>query len=234
LVETPGQLHLPLEFVPEPTLAEFLAGPNDEAVAAITAAAADGGEPFLFLSGGPATGKTHLLQAACLAAMARGRQAAFIPLGTPGLSPGVLDDLDQLALVAVDDLQRVLGDHDWEIALFALFNRMRERGHRLLIAADAAPEALPVKLPDLASRLLWGPRYHLKPLTDLDSARLLSESAERRGLRLGPNLVRFIMSHHPRDSRSLMGLIARIDSLSLREQRQPTLPLVQRAMREPL
>jgi DnaA family protein len=38
------------------------------------------------------------------------------------------------------------------------------------------------------------------------------------------------MSHHARDPASLLELLARLDSLSLREQRQPSIPLVRRAM----
>lgn len=215
-------------------MAEYLPGPNSEAVAAITASAEGAGEPFLFLFGSPGTGKTHLLQAACLAAVSAGRQAHFVPLGTRGLAPSLLDDLERLDLVAIDDIQEVVGEAEWEKALFALFNRMRELGRHLFMAADAAPDAIPVALPDLASRLLWGPRYCLQPLGEEECARLLTQSAERRGLRLSPDLVRFIMHHYPRDPGSLMDLLARVDSLSLREQRQPSIPLVRRAMQEAL
>jgi DnaA family protein len=38
------------------------------------------------------------------------------------------------------------------------------------------------------------------------------------------------MHNHPRDPASLLELVARVDSLSLREQRQPTIPLIRRAM----
>lgn len=228
------QLHLPIELTREPTLAEYLPGPNAEAAAAIAAAANGVGEPFVFLFGKTGTGKTHLLQAACLAASPRGRQAYYVPLATPGLEPSVLEDLERQALVAIDDVHQVVGHPHWERALFDLFNRMRECGRCLIMAANASPDSLAVELPDLASRLLWGPRYCLQPLSDEDCARLLTESAARRGLRLGPDVVRFVMNHYPRDPGSLMELVAKVDSLSLREQRQPTIPLVRRAMEEPV
>lgn len=192
------------------------------------------GEPYVFLFGTRGTGKTHLLQAACLAVAHAGRQARFVPLGLEGLEPSVLDDLERADLVALDDIQRIAGDPAWERAIFDLFNRLRERGRRLLAAAGRAPDALTIVLRDLASRLLWGPRYCLLPLPDADCERLLIESAERRGMRLGDELVRYIMRYHARDPASLLDLLGRVDSLSLREQRQPTLPLIRRAMRDDL
>lgn len=228
------QLHLPIEFIREPTLAEYLPGPNAEAVAAISAMSSGAGEPFVFLFGGPGTGKTHLLQATCLAARAHGRQAHFVPLATTGLMPSLLEHLERLDLVAIDDIQHVVNEREWERALFGLFNRIRERRGCLLLAANVAPDALPIGLPDLTSRLLWGPRYCLQPLPDSDCERLLIESAKRRGILLSTELVRYVMNRYPRDPGSLMELIARVDSLSLREQRQPTIPLVRRAMQEAL
>ena len=229
----PRQLNLAVELVREPTLAEYLPGPNGAAVAAVTATAAgtDGGEPFLYLFGLPGTGKTHLLQAACLAARASRRQAHYVPLGQPGLEPAVLDDLERLDLVAVDDLDRVAGRPDWERALFDLFNRLRERGRSLVAAAAVAPDDLALGLLDLRSRLHWGPRYRLLPLAEPDCETLLIETARRRGLSLGPDVARYIMTYHARDPASLLELVAQVDRASLREQRHPTIPLVKRVMR---
>lgn len=228
------QLHLPIELAREPTLDEYLPGPNAEAVAAVTAMAGGQGEPFLFLFGAAGTGKTHLLQAACLAAVRQGRQSTFIPLGGAGLEPCLLDDLERLDLVAVDDVQSIAGHPAWESALFDLFNRLREHGRRLIVAADAPPDALAIALPDLRSRLQWGPRYCLAPLGDLDCEHLLTESAQHRGIRLTHELVRYIMHNYARDPSSLLALVARVDSLCLREQRQPSIQLVRRAMSEPV
>lgn len=224
------QLHLPLERHPEPTLESYRPGPNAEALEAVTAMARGAGEPYVLLFGTTGTGKTHLLQAACQAVARLGRQAHFVPLGMADLDPAMLENLEQLDLVAIDDIQCIVGDPAWERALFDLFNRMREQGRSLLGATNAAPESLRFRLPDLASRLLWGPRYRLLPLSDLDSEQLLLEAAHSRGMRLAPELVRFIMSHAARDPASLLDLLARLDSLSLREQRLPSIPLVRRLL----
>ncbi|NKN32566.1 DnaA regulatory inactivator Hda [Marichromatium bheemlicum] len=226
------QLHLAIELEREPTLAEYLPGPNAEAVAAITRLARGDGEPFVFLCGAPGTGKTHLLQAACLEANARRALAHYLPLSTPGLAPSLLDDLERLDLIAIDDIDAVAADRDWESALFGLFNRLRERGRRLLAAARQPPERLALGLADLRSRLQWGPCYRLLGLSDRDCERLLATSATHRGLVLGPALVRYIMHYHARDPGSLLELIGRIDAASLREQRQPTIPMLRRLLRE--
>jgi DnaA family protein len=232
-VPTPAlQLHLPIELVREPTLAEYLPGPNAEAVAAVRGTASGQGEPFIFLFGPPETGKTHLLQAACLAAARAGRQAHYIPLGRPGIAPDILEALERLDLVALDDVHRIAGQPAWERAVFDLFNRLRERGRALVAAAAQPPDDLALGLADLRSRLHWGPRYRLLPLTEPDSETLLNESARRRGIPLPPEVTRYILTHHPRNPCALLDLVARIDSLSLREQRPPTIPLVRRIMRD--
>lgn len=228
--ERPRQLALPIELIREPTLEAYLPGANGEALAAIAASAAGQGEPFLFLLGQAGTGKTHLLQAACRAAHQAGRRAHNLPLSQPDLSPEILEGLERMDLVAVDDLDRIAGQLPWEHALFDLFNRLRERGRTLLVAATAAPNDLGLRLPDLESRLHWGPRYRLHPLGEADCEQLLAEAARRCGLHLGPELVRFVMYHHARDPGSLVGLVARLDRISLQEQRQPTIPMVRRVI----
>jgi DnaA-homolog protein len=231
LASQPEQLHLPIELVREPSLAEFVPGPNAEAVAVIRTTAAGRGEPFIFLYGPTETGKTHLLQAACLAASAERRRAQYIPLAREGIAPDLLDDLERSDLVAVDDLHRISGDARWELAVFNLFNRLRTCGRSLIMSAPVAPAALPLDLPDLRSRLQWGPRYRLLPLTEPDCEQLLVETARRRGMAVGAEVLRYILTHHARNPSALIGLVERLDRLCLREQRPPTIPLVRRVMR---
>ena len=59
--------------------------------------------------------------------------------------------------MCLDDLQEVIGNPDWEVAIFDLINRIRETGKTLLvIGADQSPTNLSIHLPDLASRLTMG------------------------------------------------------------------------------
>jgi DnaA-homolog protein len=232
LAEPPRQLALPIERTREPVLEEYLPGPNAEAVAAVAASALGRGEAFVLLYGRAGTGKTHLLQAACALAGKANRKAQYVPLGRAGLGPGLLDDLERLDLVAVDDLDRAAGDPDWEQALFGLFNRLRGRGRSLITAGGGAPHDLGFALPDLVSRLQWGPRYRLLPLSEPECERLLAETARRRGLELGPEVVRYVMTFHARDPAALVELVARLDSASLRERRQPTIPMVRQVLRD--
>jgi DnaA family protein len=63
----------------------------------------------------------------------------------------------------LDDLQAIAGKADWEEALFHLFNRLRDSGRRLLIAASTSPRELPVKLADLKSRLTLALIFQMRP-----------------------------------------------------------------------
>ena len=127
-------------------------------------------------------GRSHLLQAACLRFEQRGEAAVYLPLAEVAeYGPELLDGLDQSELVCLDDLDAVAGRADWEEALFHLFNRLRDSGRRLLLAATASPRELPVQLPDLQSRLTLALVFQLHALSDEDKLRALQLRASRRG-----------------------------------------------------
>jgi DnaA family protein len=224
------QLPLPVQLRPEASFAAFVPGPNDEAVAALQAWAGGAGEPFALVWGFPGTGKTHLLQAACQAAVAAGHPTLFVPLRHSGLTPGVLAGLEEVGRIALDDVQAVAGNAAWEWALFTLFNRLRESGGGLLVSADQPAAALPLALPDLRSRLGWGPGYRLQPLAERDCEDLLRATAARRGLRLGPDLVVYLMRRLARDPGNLLAFLEALDRESLAAQRAPSIPLARRVL----
>lgn len=224
------QLHLSLQLQPEADFATFVAGPNGEAVATITDWANGIGSDFLYLFGIPGCGKTHLLQAACRQATQNDRSAVYLPLDHGELTPSVLDDLELWDLVALDDVQAIAGDATWEHGLFDLYNRLRESTRHLVVSANAPVAELPLTLADLRSRLGWGPGYRLLPLSDGDCERLFRESAQRRGLDLGNDVVSYIMRRCPRDASYLMALLEDIDQASLRAKRRPTLWLVKQVL----
>jgi DnaA family protein len=227
------QLPLAVGFDAQPDFDEYVTGPNGEAVAALTGWAGGGGEPFVYLFGPAGTGKSHLLLAACRYGAARAASFVYTPLGERHLEPIMLEGLARTDLVALDDLQAVAGDRAWELAVFNLYNELRENGRRLLVSADAPVAALPLELPDLRSRLTWGPGYRLQPLGESDCERLLVRSAKRRGLRLEDDLTRYIMRRCRREPRSLIGLLERLDEASLSRKRRPTLTLVRELLRAP-
>jgi len=227
------QLALSIELRIEADFAEYLPGPNAEAIAAVAGWAIGNGHDFLYLFGPSGTGKTHLLQAACRSATDLGTAAVYLPLGQPGLEPEVLDELERADLVALDDLQSVAGQEQWEHALFGLYNRLREAGRRLLVSANKPAAEMPIKLPDLRSRLAWGPGYRLRPLAEADCERLLLQSARRRGLQLGNDAVNYILRRCPREPRHLLALLDKLDKATLSRKRRPTLPLIRELLQPP-
>ncbi len=225
-----AQLPLALDKRPELDFSEYLPGPNAEGVAAVLtwAQATPGaeGDRFLYLFGPPGTGKTHLLQAACQAAREAGLASAYLPLDHPGLDPAILDELESLDRVALDALDAIAGIPAWEQALFHLYNRLRQAKRGLLVAARRPTAEVGVQLPDLVSRLAWGPAYRLKPLDEMGCAELLRQGAQGRGLPLGEEAIAYLLKHCPREPGYLLALLGELDQASLAHKRRPTLPLI--------
>lgn len=184
-------------------------------------------EPFLYLWGAPGSGRSHLLQAACHAASDADKRALYLPLADLGhFPPLMLEEIERLDLVAIDDLECVMGRKRWEEALFHAFNRLRDAGKALIIASNAPPRQLEVALPDLASRLSWGVTFHLHPLDDAECLEALKLRANVRGMQLPDDVGRYILHRGPRELGELCRALETLDQASLSAKRKLTIPFV--------
>ncbi|MEJ2344324.1 MAG: DnaA regulatory inactivator Hda [Gammaproteobacteria bacterium] len=227
------QLPLGLALNDSATFANYFPQPNAAAVHALHACAAGAEPAVVYLWGAPDTGRTHLLQAACHAAAAGGRAVAYLPLaGADELQPEMLDGLEAMALVCLDDVERIAGLQPWEMALFSLFNRLRELGGHLAVSARRRPQDLGLRLPDLVSRLGWGAVFRLRPLDDDQKLAALTLRARGRGLELPPEAGRYLMRRCARDMGALYGLLERLDHASLAAQRRLTVPFIKATLGE--
>ena len=175
--------------------------------------------------------RSHLLQAACLRVEERGGRALYLPLAELGqYGPQLLDNAEFCDLVCLDDIQTVLGQRQWEEALFHAFNRLRDAGKQLLIAADAPPRNLKMKLPDLQSRLSLSLVFQLHELGDDDKLRALQLRASRRGLQLPDDVGRFILARSERSMTVLFDTLEQLDRASLQAQRKLTIPFLKEVL----
>ena len=209
-----------LNLIPDspPTLENFAAGGNADALTALAAwLSAENREPCLFLWGEAGAGKTHLLRA-CGAAYV---DAAVTP---------ALDTLPADAtFIAIDNVEAL--DGDGQIALFNHFNRLRATGGRLLASAEAPPLQLSAMLrEDLRTRLGSGLIFRLRPLSDAEKIAALTAQAEQRGMRLSPEALDYVLARAPRDMRSLAAFLAALDRYSLEHKRPLTLPLLREVL----
>jgi DnaA family protein len=209
--------------------ASFLAGDNSLALAAVQRTAEGGGDRCIWLHGPAGSGKSHLLQALCAAVPG----SAYFPLAQLLASgPDVLEGADQLAAVALDDLQVVAGDAAWERRLFNLYNDCEARGTRLVAAALQPATGSGVALPDLRSRLASMPHFALRLLDESQQREALQLRAAQRGLELPDESVRYLQRRYARDMSSMQALLDKLDAASLQEQRRITVPFIRQVTGE--
>ena len=224
------QLALNMQLRDDATLASFLSAPALEPLlAALREQATSAGEPLVFIHGSAGSGKSHLLQAACHLLPAA---SCYLPLAELRSMPAadLLQGLESQQLICLDDINAVAGEEGWELALFHFCNRARAAGCRLLLSAGASPRRLPVVLPDLRSRLGWGPVFLLPTPDDERKQAILRYRARCRGLDMPAEVSRFLVSRAPRGLAELMALLENLDSRSLAEQRALTVPFVKQAL----
>jgi DnaA family protein len=225
------QIPLALQLQHAPLLDDFIVGDNRQVFDALARQLGKDGESIVYLAGADGSGRTHLLLGQCAAAERIGLHTAYLPLRyAAALAPEMLEGLEFMGLVAIDDVHQVTENKIWEEALFALFNRCRDRGTRLLFSADRGPAALPLALPDLRTRLAWGLTLAIQPLDDAGRLQLLQVLAERRGLEMPLEVARYLLGRAPRHPRAMGELVERLDRDSLAAQRRLSIPFVRECL----
>jgi DnaA family protein len=213
-----------LDLLPEisPGVENFVPGRNAEALAALSAwLAPESRETSFLLYGESGSGKTHLLRA------------------SPGIyhDGAATPDLERIEAadetprcVAVDNVEDL--SDTGQIVLFDLFNRLRDAGGHLLVAARQPPQHLLAR-EDLRTRLGSGLVYRLFPLSDAEKRTALSAQAAARSLSLPPGALDYLLTRAPRDMRHLAAILAALDRYSLEQRRPITLSLLREVLRHP-
>jgi len=206
----------------------FVTGANGDLIKALKDAAANPDAlGHCYLWGPQGCGRTHLIQA-CAEAARQARFAATV-LDAATIHERLPDAPDQLLLV--DDINRL--SEDGQIALFNSFNRARDLGQTLILSGPCPPMSLHLR-EDLRTRVGQTLVFQVREMDDPARAKALAALAARRGLRLEPDVMNYLLRHGRRDLPSLLAVIDALDRASLEQKRPATLPLLRELMQRGL
>jgi DnaA family protein len=191
-----------------------------------------GAQAVTWLCGPVSAGKTHLLQAIVARAGKTGRAGYFPLTELAPLGVGVLEGLTALECVCLDDLDRVVGQLEWERSLFGLLREIQERDGRLVVAAKAPPALLTWALPDLGSRFTAAAIFQLRELDEGEQQEALQLRARVRGFEVPDDTARWLQRRFPRDMRTLYELLDTLDEAALVAQRRLTIPFIRTVLKE--
>lgn len=205
------QLLLNIQPLPAPSLDNFVAGQNTEALDSLKNLAEGRSQVrFIYLWGAAGSGKTHLLQ-----------------------SCAALAEKSQVTLHHADDVHAY--DEARQIALFNTFNYLREHPEAgvLLVSGIASPMQMGLRS-DLATRLAWGLVYQLHPLSDREKAQALRTHASARGMKLPDEVVDYCLRYLRRDLPTLIATLDALDEWSLTSKKPVTVPMLRKLLQLPL
>jgi len=202
-----------------PTLENFVAGRNVELLAALRQAlAATQRERGIYICGDTGSGKSHLLQAVIDRARTAGLSASYACGEVP----------EAAQVVAMDDVEKL--DDAAQVALFALYNRLRESGGMLLVSGTQAPAFLNLR-DDLRTRMGWGLVYQVHALNDAEKAQALRQHALARGFELPNEVTTYLLRHGRRDLPALLATLDALDEHCMRLKRAASVPLLKEVMK---
>ena len=214
------------------TFSNFYAGKNTQLISHLKQFLKNKEEHFFYLAGTVGSGKSHLLQACCHEITKENKTATYIPLENFRLfNVKLLENLEEIDFIAVDDIQCIFENKEWQIALMNLYNFSKEIKSKLFLCGDELPQALNLTLADLTSRLSWGQVYQLYPLEDEEKIFVLQAKASARGFELSQEVGNFLLRHCSRQMPALFSILEKLDYASLAAQRRLTIPFVKEVLK---
>jgi chromosomal replication initiation ATPase DnaA len=100
----------------------------------------------------------------------------------------------------------------------------------LLLTATRLPRAWAHSLPDLASRLAATPLVRIDDPDDGLIAAVLAKRFADRGLRVGDDVIAFLVLRIERSFAAVAATVAALDTLALAERREITVPLARQVL----
>ncbi|MCH2472684.1 MAG: DnaA regulatory inactivator Hda [Gammaproteobacteria bacterium] len=205
------------------TFETFYLGPNKSVVDSLR----DEKNQLIWLAGLEGFGKTHLLHAFLNSHEHENKKVLYLPMSeSQDFTPDILDNLAQYDLVAIDDIENIIGDMTWEEQLLKFYEDSYSTRNKILITANDTPKGLNFLLPDLSSRFNLALIERLRPMNEDEMIKAILIHSKARGFDLPEDSAKYLINRVPRDVSVLVDMIKLLDYESLSMQRKLTIPFI--------
>ena len=205
------------------TFETFYLGPNKSVVDSLR----DEKNQLIWLAGLEGFGKTHLLHAFINSHEHENKKVLYLPMSeSQDFTPDILDNLAQYDLVAIDDIENIIGDMTWEEQLLKFYEDSYSTRNKILITAHDTPKGLNFLLPDLSSRFNLALIERLRPMNEDEMIKAILIHSKARGFDLPEDSAKYLINRVPRDVSVLIDMIKLLDYESLSMQRKLTIPFI--------
>ena len=205
------------------TFETFYLGPNKSVVDSLR----DEKNQLIWLAGLEGFGKTHLLHAFLNSHEHENKKVLYLPMSeSQDFTPDILDNLAQYDLVAIDDIENIIGDMTWEEQLLKFYEDSYSTRNKILITANDTPKGLNFLLPDLSSRFNLALIERLRPMNEEEMIKAILIHSKARGFDLPEDSAKYLINRVPRDVSVLIDMIKLLDYESLSMQRKLTIPFI--------
>lgn len=185
---------------------------------------------FVFVSGGLATGKSHLLSALALYC-----QQNHVPLQyfsaemLVDYSEDVITSAGPNSALIIDDIHLLAGLQEWERKLYDLYNVAQREGWTLVVSC-AQEKREDFELKDWRSRMASGLQITLPQLLDSELKSIVQFRAQCLGLKINNDVIDFMFNHFDRSLVTQLEHLKVLDKASLESNRRITIPFLKSAL----
>lgn len=196
---------------------------------------------FITLYGEQNSGKTHLLQAACRFfsenknRLSGSSSTVYLPLADKSLPfiPAILDGLEVVKLICIDDVEKILGNKEWEISLANLITKSQVLGQKILISSKLHINSWSIVTKELASAIVVVSAIGLGKLTKHDALiDVLKKRSEHAGFVFSLSIGNYLIKQYSNDLSELIAVLQIIEDASIVKKRKISLVFVKQILSE--
>lgn len=208
------QLSLDLDFKLDASISDFT-GPSWALIIDAVRQIHAGLLQQVYLYGGQDTGKSHLLSAICESFRDSGKSVICLSVhDLLQIDPIILSSLENIEIIAIDDIDLIKGHIHWQKAIFHLINLSIEYGHILIFASRQPVNELDFEFMDLTSRLAKATAFPVPSGNDkADREAVLHSVLLRRGWHFDKRITQHLLEEGPHRTGAMLVILEKIQPL---------------------
>ena len=232
---------------PRYTFDTFVVGPTNKMAHAVSVAVAESpGLTYnpLFLYGGAGLGKTHLMHSIAHHIIQQQPSLRVLYVTSEKFTNELIDSLKfdkniefrnkyrNIDVLLIDDIQFIIGKESTQEEFFHTFNELHEAKKQIVISSDKHPKEIATLEERLRSRFEWGITVDIQPPDYETKMAILNKRAELDQLDIPDDVMQYVANNITSNIRELEGALNKICVYARLENRQITLNLAEKALKD--